>query len=171
MSSLRLRSRLAAAATGGLLLAALAGPALPVSVLAASPARVQPLSGLGRAAAATPASRGRIDASRLVRPKPAAAPFSRAAVGRALGQVQAKAVASRRAGASKAPSLVLPPAPDPDLWQSSGAPVASVSSPGVGARQLSVDNEPADGSTAAGPDQVLEAVNGAIYFADRNGQP
>ncbi len=169
MSSLRLRSRLAAAATGGLLLAALAGPALPVTVLAASPARVQPLSGLGRAAAATPASRGRIDASRLVRPKPAAAPFSRAAVGRALGQVQAKALASRRAGASKAPSLVLPPAPDPDLWQSSGAPSASVSSPGVGARQLSVDNEPADGSTAAGPDQVLEAVNGAIYFADRSG--
>ena len=172
MISPRHWSRLCAAAASGLLLAALVGPALPATVLATSPAqaRLSPLGRLGtKAPTSSPDSRGRINVARLVHPRPAAPPFSPAATGRALDAVRSRAAAARRAGTTLKPNLTLPPAPAPDPWQSSGAPAASVVSPGVGGRQLSPGIEPADGSTAAGPDQVLEAVNGAIYFANRSG--
>jgi hypothetical protein len=172
MTSPRPWSRLCAIAGAGLLLAALAAPALPGTVLAGSPsqARLSPLSRLGSAAPlGSPDSHGRIEASRLVHRRPAASPFSAAAAGRALDAVRARSEAARRTGSSLKPGLTLPPAPAPDPWQSSGAPAAAVTAPGVGGRELSPGAEPADGSTAAGPDQVLEAVTGAIYFADRSG--
>ncbi len=172
MPSPRLRSRLAAAAAAGLLVTGLAGVGLPGAALAAKPAtaRLVPLSRLGKPlAASAPVSRGRVNAARLVGPAPKAAPFSRSAVDRTLDSVRARALAARKSEAGRLKPNSAQPAPDPDLWQTSGAPAASVASPGVGARQLSAGNEPADASTAAGPDQVLEAVNGAIYFADRSG--
>ncbi|MGH2512042.1 MAG: hypothetical protein ACRDGQ_05095 [Candidatus Limnocylindrales bacterium] len=173
MSRPRLRSRLAAAVVSGLVLAALAGPALPQVARAAGPgsARLTPLTDLGHAAStAAPASRGRIQAVRLVGPKPAAEPFSTPAVGRALDRVRTRADAARRAIVPLRPDLTLPAPPEPDPWQSSGAPAGDLVAPGVGGQQLAAGVEPADGSTAAGPDQVLEAVNGAVYFADQSGQ-
>ncbi len=173
MLSPRLRSRLAAAAASGMLVAGLAGVGLPGTALAAKPAtaRLVPLSRLGKplAAAGAPVTRGRVDAARLVGPAPKAAPFSRTAVDKTLDSVRTRALAARKSAAGRLKPDSAQPAPDPDLWQTSGAPAASVATPGVGARQLSAGNEPADASTAAGPDQVLEAVNGAIYFADRSG--
>ena len=172
MRTTRRRSKLAGPAAAGLLIALLAGPALPATVLAANrlPSHATPLSRVGRSAGAgSPASRGRIDAAALVAAKAPPAPFSRVGADRAVGHLRSIEQAARRAAAGRAPQVVLPPAPAPDPWQSSGAPAAAVTAPGVGGHQPMTGVEPADGSTAIGLDQAIEGVNGTIFIADRTG--
>lgn len=172
MRSPNLRSRHSAAAGAALLIALLAGPGLPSQVVAANrpPAQATPLSKIGRSAGpGAPSSRGRIDAAALIARRAAATPFSRPSIDRAIAGVRARALASRRAAATPAPHVTLPPAPAPDPWQGSGAPAAIVTAPPVGGRQPSPDVEPADASTAIGPDQAIEGVNGTIFIADRAG--
>jgi hypothetical protein len=172
MRNTRRRSQLAGSAAAGLLIALLAGPALPATVLAANrlPAHATPLSRIGRSAGAgSPASRGRIDAAALIARRAPAPPFSRVTAGHAVERLRAGQLAARRAATARAPQVTLPPAPAADPWQSSGAPAPAVTAPGVGGHQPLTGVEPADGSTAIGLDQAIEAVNGTIFIANRSG--
>ncbi len=176
MSSAQRRSTYRSSRRGpvlaGLLVALLAVPASPGQIIAASPlpAHASQLSRIGRPmSAGSPSSRGRIDGADLVGRKVGPAPFARAGVDRATGRLRATELAARRAASAQSPQVTLPAPPSPDPWQSSGAPAGVVTSPGVGGRQPLTGVEPADGSTAIGLDQAIEAVNGTIIIADRTG--
>ncbi len=165
--------RLATLGAAALLLSGLAGAASPLGVLAADRPVAHPIP-LGRVArpatSSAPASRGRIDLARLVARPGAAVPFSRSRAAGALTQVRVRAADALHArSASPSPNVTLPPPPAPDLAQSSGRPPAAVESPGVGGRQPGEGIEPADASTAIGPDQAIEGITGTIFIADRTG--
>ena len=173
MRRTHLPRRLATLGAAVLLLSGLAGTTLPAAVQAANRPVAHPIP-LGRVAlpatSGAPASRGRIDLATLVARPGVAAPFSRVRADAAISLVRARAAAALKArSANPTPNVTLPPPPPPDLVQSSGRPAASVDAPGVGGRQPGAGIEPADASTAIGPDQAIEGITGTIFVADRTG--